>query len=64
MLILHGTQDKATKPEGSEEFHRLAGSADKTLTVYEGHYHDLLNDYGKEEVIADIVAWLRTRTPS
>jgi hypothetical protein len=26
-----------------------------------GHYHDLLNDIGKEAVIADIVNWLEAR---
>ena len=39
---------------GSEFFYEHAGSADKTLKLYEGHYHDLLNDIGKEEVLADI----------
>src|SRR6185295_19083499 len=33
VLILHGTQDKATKPEGSKEFYEAAGSNDKTLKL-------------------------------
>ncbi|MGE0725530.1 MAG: lysophospholipase [Alphaproteobacteria bacterium] len=61
VLILHGTDDKATVCRGSEYFHRHAGSSDKTLKLYEGHYHDLLNDIGKEGVLADIVAWLDAR---
>ena len=44
-------------------FHAHAGSADKTLKLYEGHYHDLLNDLGKEEVLADIVGWIEARLP-
>ena len=59
VLILHGTKDKATKPSGSQKFYDAAGSADKTLKLYEGHYHDLLNDVGKEAVMADIVGWLK-----
>ncbi|MBY0520792.1 MAG: lysophospholipase, partial [Sphingomonas sp.] len=51
VLILHGTADKAAVCHGSEFFHAHAGSTDKTLTLYEGHYHDLLADIGKEEVI-------------
>ena len=35
-----------------------AGSKDKTLRLYEGHYHDLLNDIGKEKVMADIMVWI------
>jgi acylglycerol lipase len=61
VLILHGTEDRATVCRGSEYFHANAGSADKTLRLYEGHYHDLLNDIGKEAVLADIVDWLEAR---
>ncbi|WP_176559499.1 alpha/beta hydrolase [Rubellimicrobium roseum] len=64
LLILHGTEDKATVCRGSEYFHAQAGSADKTLKLYEGHYHDLLNDLGKEEVLADIAGWIEARLPS
>ncbi|WP_353471697.1 lysophospholipase [Salipiger sp. H15] len=63
VLILHGTDDHATVCHGSEYFHAHAGSADKTLKLYEGHYHDLLNDIGKEEVLGDIVAWIEARLP-
>jgi acylglycerol lipase len=63
VLILHGTADKATKPSGSQEFYDHAGSKDKTLKLYEGHYHDLLNDLGKEQVMADILAWIDKRLP-
>ncbi len=58
VLILHGTADKATKHEGSEFFYQHAGSTDKTLKLYEGHYHDLLRDTDKEKVMADIQKWL------
>lgn len=61
LLILHGTADKATVCNGSEFFHATAGSSDKTLKLYEGHAHDLLADYGKEEVMGDIKAWLEAR---
>lgn len=64
VLILHGTEDKATRPEGSQHFYDNAGSADKTLKLYEGHYHDLLADIEKEKVMADILAWLSERVPA
>lgn len=64
VLILHGTEDKATVCQGSEYFHAHAGSADKTLKLYRGHYHDLLNDIGKEGVLADIVGWIEARLPA
>lgn len=61
VLIMHGTGDKATRPDGSQQFFDEAGSADKTLKLYEGYYHDLLNDLGKEQVFDDIDAWIGER---
>ena len=61
VLILHGTADAATKPQGSQYFFDHAGSVDKTLQLYEGHVHDLLNDIGRERVISDIANWLERR---
>lgn len=63
VLILHGKADIVTKPEGSQFFYDTAGSSDKTLKLYDDHYHDLLSDVGKETVMADIVAWLEARLP-
>ncbi len=64
VLIMHGTDDKATVCQGSEFFHAHAGSADKTLKLYKDHYHDLLNDIGKEGVLADITGWIEKRLPA
>ena len=61
VFIMHGTVDKATVPSGSQFFFDTVGSKDKTLKMYEGHFHDLLNDYGKEDVMADIKAWIEKR---
>jgi alpha-beta hydrolase superfamily lysophospholipase len=61
VLIIHGTNDKATKPSGSQHFYDVASSTDKTLKLYEGYYHDPLNDLGKEVVMADIISWLTER---
>ena len=58
LLILHGTGDKAAKSSGSQFFFDNAGSKDKTLKLYDGHFHDLLNDVGKEVVMADIESWI------
>jgi len=58
VLILHGSLDKATVPAGSQFFHDTAGSKDKTLKIYDGHFHDLLADTGKEGVMADIQGWI------
>jgi len=64
VFILHGTADKATRPGGSQLFYDRAGSVDKTLKLYEGHFHDLLNDLDKDLVMADIKAWIDARLPA
>jgi alpha-beta hydrolase superfamily lysophospholipase len=64
LLIIHGTADKATKPSGSQLFFDSAGSSDKTLKLYDGHFHDLLNDVGKEDVMADVARWIDGRVSS
>lgn len=63
VLIMHGTEDKVTRPEGSQFFYDTAGSSDKTLKLYAGYVHDLLNDVGREHVMADIVSWIDARLP-
>lgn len=64
VLILHGTLDKATRPSGSQLFYETAGSRDKTLKLYDGHFHDLLNDVGKDTVMADVTSWIAARIPA
>lgn len=64
VLIMHGTNDRATVCHGSQFFYETVGSTDKTLKLYDGHYHDLLNDIGKETVIADIADWIDRHLPA
>jgi acylglycerol lipase len=64
VLILHGTSDKATKRAGSQFFCETAKWPDKTLKLYDGYFHDLLNDVGKEAVMADITDWIGARLPA
>jgi len=60
LLILHGKSDKATKPSGSQQFYDAAGSRDKTLKLYDGAYHDLLNDTDRDRVIGDVIGWVES----
>jgi alpha-beta hydrolase superfamily lysophospholipase len=64
LLILHGTADKNTNPAGSQHFYDKAGSVDKTLKLYRGGFHDLLNDIEKDAVMEDIQIWVKDRLPA
>jgi len=63
LLILHGTGDKAAKASGSQFFYDTAGASAKKVKLYEGHFHDLLNDLGKETGLADIANWIEAHLP-
>lgn len=62
LLIVHGTQDKLVATAGSEELHGRAESPDKTLKLYNGLYHEVLNEPERLDVLGDIAAWLDQRT--
>jgi acylglycerol lipase len=64
LLIIHGTKDTVTRPEGSQEFFSNASSKDKTLKLYEGYFHDPLSDIGKEAVMIDIRSWIGAHLPA
>lgn len=61
-LYLHGTADTVVTVEGSKLAYAQAASTDKTLKLYDGLYHEILNEPERETVIADVLGWLATRT--
>lgn len=61
VLIMHGTEDRLTNVEGSKMLHEQAASEDKTLKLYEGLYHEILNEPEQEQVIEDILQWIEKR---
>lgn len=58
LLLLHGAADITADPEGSRALLQQAGSADKTLRLYAGRRHDVLNGPGCEQVMLDVTDWL------
>ncbi len=58
LLVFHGTSDKLTEPDGSRDFVAHAGSADRTLTLYDGSYHETMNDLDRVRVIDALVGWI------
>jgi alpha-beta hydrolase superfamily lysophospholipase len=57
MLVLHGTSDRLTNYNASEEFVKNAGK-NVRLKLYEGAYHELHHDYVKKEVLHEIVTFI------
>ncbi|KAF7798974.1 hypothetical protein EIP86_010203 [Pleurotus ostreatoroseus] len=44
VLFLHGTADNVTSCKSTEKFHNLIETDDKQLSLYEGGYHELMNE--------------------
>lgn len=58
LLILQGTGDLITNPEGPRRWMEKSISSDKTLKNYPGLYHDLLHEPEKEAIYKDMINWL------
>jgi alpha-beta hydrolase superfamily lysophospholipase len=59
LLLMHGTGDLITSPEGSRQFSETAPGTE--LKLWDGGYHELHNDIIKEEVYGFISGWLAAR---
>jgi acylglycerol lipase len=64
LLVMHGSADAITDPDGSRAFVDAARSSDKTLRVYPGLYHDLWNEPERATLVRDLVVWLNHRSPT
>ncbi|MGH2632653.1 MAG: lysophospholipase [Tepidiformaceae bacterium] len=62
LLIMHGTADLLVPYQGSEVLFERAVSKDKTLKLYPGLYHEILNEPERLQVLADMTAWLDAHT--
>jgi lysophospholipase len=58
---LHGGADAMTAVAGSRLLYDKAGSADKTLKIYDDLFHEIFNEPEGREIVADVVAWMRQR---
>ena len=61
LLVFHGRADRITEPAGSELVHARAGSADKEIVLFDGLYHETMNEPERNEVLDRVVAWLDAR---
>ena len=58
-LMLHGSDDLITSPDGSREFAGKTGMVE--LKIWKGGYHELHNELFKGEVFKFIVDWINRR---
>ncbi len=64
LLLVHGSEDRLVSVRGSRLVHERASSDDKTLKIYDGLFHEVVNELSddREHVLTDIGAWLHSHT--
>jgi alpha-beta hydrolase superfamily lysophospholipase len=60
-LLMHAGDDRICAPEGTRGFFQKIPIRDKTLKIYDGFYHELFNEPGKENVFRDMEEWIEAR---
>jgi alpha-beta hydrolase superfamily lysophospholipase len=58
LLVQVGSADELVPPAASELVYERATAEDKTIKVYDGLYHEILNEPERDVVVADMLAWL------
>lgn len=61
ILVMHGTADRLSDPEGSQMLYERVASRDKTLKLYDGFYHEIFNEPEHKQVLNDMETWLAAR---
>jgi alpha-beta hydrolase superfamily lysophospholipase len=68
VLVVNGSQDAVGGFSGGgaalAKAYEALGLADVTCLGYEGGRHELFNETNRDEVLADLVAWLEPRFPA
>ena len=61
LLVLHGGADAVVDPSASLTVYEHASSADKTVKIFPGLYHELHNEPEREAVLRFVLDWLEPR---
>ena len=61
VLMTHGEKDGLVSVQDTYDFFKEAGSKDKQMKIYGGLFHEILNEYCKDEVIGDMIRWMEVR---
>lgn len=60
-FLANGSADKLVDPGVSRFISDRCGSSDKTVRVYEGLYHEILNEPEKDQVMSEMLGWMKQR---
>lgn len=58
VMVTHGGADGISDPDGTRKFYERVSSADKTLHIYDGLYHEVYNELHNEQPLKDLREWV------
>lgn len=61
ILLMHGSSDEITSPEGSAKLFDSCNSDDKELKMYEGLAHEIFNEPEHPQIFSELIEWLDHR---
>ncbi|XDD49906.1 lysophospholipase [Leptospira sp. WS92.C1] len=64
IYIFHGKEDAIARYTGSETFYNAVGSSDKSIKIYEGLFHETMNERleDRTRVLSDLKKWLESHS--
>jgi acylglycerol lipase len=57
-LILHGTADRLVPLAGTRNLYQTFDVKLRTVRLYDGCYHEVLNEPERDRVVADLLDWI------
>lgn len=63
LLLAHGDRDSLAAPSGSHYLFEHCGSADKTLRIYPGLFHEIFNEPEQAMVLGEVTDWIAAHMP-
>ena len=58
VFLIQGELDRLCDPAATEEFYAAVGSADKTMHIWPGLFHEVHNEPEKDQVLREMVEWV------
>ena len=61
VLMTHGEADGLVDVQDTYDFFKTAASKDRQMKIYGGLFHEIFNEYCRDEVIEDAICWMLRR---
>jgi len=61
VLMMHGEKDGLVSVQDTYDFFAAAASKDRQMKIYGELFHEIFNEYCRDEVISDAIRWILAR---